>query len=90
MLARNIAAVIGREGKSGGETELEPFEYETLGMLVQSLGHFDGVGRWILKSQVARISGVVGVADVLPDADAAAGTEAARDDGLDDCTVVSK
>ncbi len=41
VLARNIAAVIEREGKEG---ELEPFVYHTLGMLA-SLGHYDGVGR---------------------------------------------
>jgi NADH dehydrogenase len=41
VLARNIAAVVRRGGRNA---ELEPFEYETMGMLA-SLGRFQGVGR---------------------------------------------
>jgi NADH dehydrogenase len=47
VLARNIAAVVQRGGR---EAELEPFVYETLGMLA-SLGQFNGVGR-IMKIKI--------------------------------------
>lgn len=40
VLARNIAQVIER----GEKADLEPFVYQTMGMLA-SLGHYDGVGR---------------------------------------------
>jgi NADH dehydrogenase len=54
VLARNIARVIergDRQLRDGAvDDQLEPFVYETLGMLA-SLGHYDGVGR-IMKLKV--------------------------------------
>jgi len=44
VLARNIAAVIRRSDSQNEPPRLEPFVYQTLGMLA-SLGHYSGVGR---------------------------------------------
>jgi len=44
VLAKNIAAVVRNEHQPGETPTLQPFEYQTLGMLA-SLGGYSGVGR---------------------------------------------